>query len=190
MVTQYPTSVEAFMQSKWEGKVKSMIGTFNLLDDKEDLFQDIVTAMLEKNYLERWDESKGAYSTWLYMFVRNFLRKRFNHDFCQTGKKLAGAIRLDKNIDETPLSQLFAVEERDNLFIKELLAKFATEKFAANSTNQKDGVEYNRDVLTVCKLMLAGDSVKEVATKFGTSVQFIYTLLKRARKEIYECEGK
>ena len=183
-----PKNVVELIESEWYSKVKQAINKFHLREDNEDTMQDILTELMEKNYLIRWDETKSSFSTWLYTFVNNRLKKKWNHEHCQAETKLSQAIRLDRDMDETTVGVLFADTRVDYNHDAEMLVEtienvLSDARFAASSSNKYEGKVYQRDMKTVFHFLVEGKDVAEMATIFGTSPQFVYGLVRKLKKE-------
>ena len=58
--------------------------------------------------------------------------------------------------------------------------------YPAHSSNEFEGVVYQRDMRTVFSLLQQEYQPKEIAELFGTSVEFIYTLIRRMRPIIIQ----
>lgn len=97
---EHPRTVDALVNnSLWMGKIRTAVSRFDINEDTDDLVADVVCQMLSrtkdgKNYVERWEPKLGSYSNWIYTFVNNICRKKYNRLHSNTGKALryAGTI--------------------------------------------------------------------------------------------------
>lgn len=187
MSINYPNSVEEFLASDWSNRVKTAIESFHLHEDPEDTMQDILVALHKINYLARWDSTKGSFSGWLYTFVNNILRIKYNRSNTKGGRRIENAVSLDiESEDGDTFSDLIAdsnfVSPDWSLILEEIRSILSTDEFAPCSSNIFEGIEYFRSALTVFDLIVyKGFSVVDISTRFNTSPQFIYSLLKRIR---------
>lgn len=194
---QYPRNMQEFMDQGWDLNIKFRIGVFNLkdsLNNPEDLLQDILLALLQTNYISRYSQDKGSFKTYLYGFVDNFLKKKYNKENTRHGKFIVNAASLtvsspesDSDFDGT---EVFAelldagIDIEKEIKIKagvEEIRKELAECYDAKSTWVYKGVEYNRDPLTVFDLMMQGATVMDVSEILNVSRQFVYHLLKKIR---------
>ncbi|GAG64504.1 unnamed protein product, partial [marine sediment metagenome] len=97
----YPRTVEAFIESEWYSKVLTAIRSFHLKEDPLDTLQDILVLLHEKDYLARWDSNRGSFSGWLYMFVNNILRIKYNRSNTKGGHRIEGAYSIDAPFKES-----------------------------------------------------------------------------------------
>lgn len=191
MISQkYPTTIEAFAKSGWIKKLNTLVFKFHLNEPVEDTVQDILMKMIETDYLSTWEPSKGSYSNWVYTLALNHCRKYYRRSNTKGGKAIEGAAAIEadsKNdefipgvVRESTLGCADAFVE-SSIFIEELTELVST-KFTAHSSHEFDGVVYNREPGTVFKLIIHEDlDPKEVAERFGTSVEFVYSLIRKLR---------
>lgn len=189
----YPKSVAALVESPWYPKLKTLVANFKLNEPIEDTLGDIMLDMLQKKYLERWNPQSGSYSNWLYTFAANVCRKKYNRSNTRGGKAIEGAaaitytsatddltpgvfyeetLQVEDNTQEKTFDYASLCEEIDNILAQ----------YPAHSTNEFEGVVYERDMRTVFALMRQDFTPKEIAERFNTSIEFIYTLIRRMRK--------
>jgi len=195
---EYPRNMQEFIDQGWEKNIFYRISVFNLkdtLNNPEDLKQEILLSLLKTKYLERYDEDKGAFKGYLYAFVDNFLRKKYNKEHTRHGKYIVTAASLstlppDDGTDFDG-SEMYAdmMESNDaecddhvamSLLIQDIRRELS-ENFHASSSNVYNGVTYDRDPVTVFNLMLNGATVMDVANVLQVSRQFVYHLLKSIR---------
>jgi len=190
--SKYPKSVAALVESPWYPKLKTLVVNFKLNEPVEDTLGDILLDMLEKKYLERWNPQAGSYSNWLYTFAANICKKKYNRSNTRGGKAIerAASITYTSESDDLVPGVLFEetlqIEdgEPEKTFdfdslcdeIDRILAQYP-----AHSTNEFEGVEYARDMRTVFALIRQEYTPKEIAERFNTSIEFIYTLIRRMR---------
>jgi len=99
-----PRTVEELVQdSLWMGKIHTAVSRFQISETVEDVVADCLCQMLArqkagKNYIERWEPGLGSYSNWIYTFVNNVARKKYNREHSNTGI----ALRYAATIVETP----------------------------------------------------------------------------------------
>ena len=195
---QYPTNVHEFLDSKWFPKVMTAIKGFHLREEPLDTMQDILVALLEKGYLERWDSSKGSYSGWLYVFVNNILRCKYNRSMTKGGRAIEGAASLERPIKEEGGEVLACLITDKRIFqsdiyimVEEIQKVLSDPEFAAHSSyNNPNGTIYPRDMRTVFDLLiLQHNSIKDIAVKLHTSPQFIYSLVRKMRPLVKQVFG-
>jgi len=197
-ILSIPSSMTEFVQSPWYPKLFTLVKNFRLNDPVEDVVNDILLDMLEKGYIERWDSSMGSFSNWIYTFSGNVCKKKYNRSHTNGGTKIEYALSIENSPDsedsfrkgvvfEDMLEGNMVEDGGFNLFLGELREILTVYK--ASSSNVFDGIEYSRDSLTVLELLLKDYSVKEIAEAFGTSIEFIYILIRRIRSIIKRVYG-
>lgn len=193
---QYPKDIQEFMKNGWDTQVRYRIRAFNLrdiLNQQEELVQDIIVSLMETKYLDRYSLEKGPFTTYLYGFVDNFLKKRYNKENTRNGKKIVNSASIaisspDSNTEfdgsVVYLDLVLPLSNKNIEFDKEILLeeiRKELEKFKANSSVEYNGEMLDRDALTVFNLIIKDYSVIEIAKMLKTSRQFIYHLLKKIR---------
>ena len=190
--SQYPTTVEDLVKSPWYQKLKTLVKNFRLNEPLEDTLGDIFVAMLEKEYLSRWSPKAGSYSNWVYTFAANVCKKKYNRSNSKGGRAIEGAATLQStsNDNEDSVIGIFFEERLNaeqaddrgydyNLLVEEIEKILSA--YPAYSSNTHEGVTYQRDMKTVFSLLKDEFQPKEIAVLFDTSVEFIYTLIRRMR---------
>ena len=192
----YPRNVEELVRSSWYSRLKTLVSNFRLNEPIEDTLGDILLEMLEKKYLERWEPSAGSYSNWIYTFSANVCKKKYNRSNTKGGLAIEGASSIHSSAenDDMPIGVFFEetlkVESKDydeaeySLLCEELDRILSA--YPAHSSNVHEGIVYDRDMKTVFKLLRQEYQPKEIAELFGTSVEFIYTLIRRMRPIIIQ----
>lgn len=190
-----PKNIEDFIQNGWDKQILFRIRTFSLkdiLNNEEELVQDIVLALLETDYLTRYNPER-PFTTYLYGFVDNFLKKRYNKENTVNGKKIVNYAGIEMtppegdpefNGSKVYLDLLFADSSEDADFDMKLLLEEIREelkKYKANSSAIFNGIELQRDALTVFNLIMEDFSVIDIARMLDTSRQYIYHLIKKIR---------
>lgn len=186
-MAQFPSTVEELVHSIWYSKLKTLIRNFHLHEPEEDTLNDILLQMLEKKYLERWDANHGSFSNWLYTFASNICRKKYNRSNTLGGRAIENAASIVYAAsDDFQPSRCY--EERlatafPNFDYSVFVNQISTilQKYPAHSSNVVDGVEYKRDMQTAFLLLAKDFNVKEVSELFGTSSEFVYTLVRKMR---------
>lgn len=196
--SEYPKDIKEFVTQGWEQNIRFRIRAFNLkdsLNNPEDLVQDVLLALMETHYLDRYSPDKGSFKTYLYGFVDNLLKKRFNKENTRHGKFIVSAASLVIAAPESDAEfngrEVFAelldagIDDARTVEIHAAIAEIRKElkdNYVANSSFTYNGVEYQRDPLTVFDLLMEDYSVKEVSTMLDVSRQFIYHLMKKIRE--------
>lgn len=192
----YPTTVEELVKSGWYSKLKTLVSNFHLNEPVEDTLGDILLEMLEKDYLGRWNSKCGSYSNWLYTFSANVCKKKYNRSNSKGGRAIEGASSLQSSSENDDFTvgvffeETLNVDVEDNnsldynLLVEEINKILAA--YPAHSSNEYEGVVYPRDMKTVFNLLKEEYQPKEIAVLFGTSVEFIYTLIRRMRPLIIQ----
>ena len=93
-----PTNIQEFIEFGWNKKLRYKINSFHLndsLNNPEDLENDIILSLIETDYISRFDPERGAFSTYIYTFVDNFLKKRYNRENTKNGSRIVQAARLE-----------------------------------------------------------------------------------------------
>ena len=194
--TKIPATLEEFYTSGWANFVKLKISRYNLKDinnSVEDIFQDMMIQMSKYRYIETYDPNGRPFEVYLTVFVFNFMSKRYKKEYgSKYGQLIVSAKGLEEGLpDDLKDSGAKSVEylerlEDESACFADYTALVESIKsdlshFVAKSSVIHDGVKYDRDPLTVFKLLMEGDSVKEISEKFETSKQFIYLLLEKIR---------
>ena len=192
----FPTNMQEFLDQGWEKNIYYRISVFNLkdtLNNPEDLCQEIMLSLLKTKYLDRYDPEKGPFKAYLYGFVDNFLKKKYNKEHTRHGKYIVSAASLstlppdDAEFDGTEIFADLIPSDDDcemSVVMQALIDDIREElgkNFSASSSNVYKGKVYQRDPLTVFNLMLNGASVMDVANILDVSRQFVYYLLKNIR---------
>lgn len=196
---QYPRTMEEFLEQGWDARIKSRFLSWKFRDlnnNPEDMLQDILTQILETNYLDRYDPKKRVFEVYIFEFVSNFLKKRYQRENTRHGKYITSAASLvpsssdeenygrtgevymdNLNLYEEDIEESIAVK-----VAKENLLKFLEKAFTANSSiTLSDGTVINRDPATLFRYIDNDYTIKEVADLMGVSCQFIYTLRNKIR---------
>ena len=152
--------------------------------------------MLEKKYLERWVPSSGSFSNWIYTFAANLCKKKYNRSNTKGGIAIerASSIQVQSESENPPIGIFFedTLELESGDFDRVEYALLCDElnkvlaEYPAHSSNVHKGITYNRDMRTVFNLLREEYQPKEIAELFGTSVEFIYTLIRRMRPIIIQ----
>ena len=192
----YPKNMQEFLDQGWVKNIHYRISAFTLkdtLNNPDDLCQDILLSIMKTNYLDRYDPDKGPFKSYLYGFVDNFLKKKYNKEHTRHGKFIVAAASLstlppdDKEFDGTEVYADLIPSDDDcesHCEMRALIEDIRRElknNFTANSSNVFNGTVYARDPVTVFNLMLDGATVMDVATILNVSRQFVYFLLKTIR---------
>lgn len=195
----YPKTMDEFLEQGWDARIKSRFMSWkfrDLINNPDDMLQDILTQMLATKYLDRYDPQKRVFEVYIFEFVSNFLKKRYQRENTRHGKYITSAASLvassgdDENYGRTGevyMDNLNLYEEdiEDNIAVKvakENLLRYLEKAFTANSsTTLSDGTVICRDPATLFRYIENDFSVKEVAELMGVSCQFIYTLRNKIR---------
>ena len=192
----YPKTMQEFLDQGWLKHIHYRISAFTLkdsLNNPEDLSQEILLSLMKTNYLDRYDPEKGAFKAYLYGFVDNFLKKKYNKEHTRHGKFIVAAASLsqsptdDATFDGTEVYADLLPSDDDcetSVMYRALIdaiRKELSENFTASSSNVYNGKVYQRDPVTVFDLMLNGATVMDEATTLDVSRQFVYYLLKIIR---------
>ena len=192
----YPRNIQEFVDQGWDKFIQYRIAAFTLkdtLNNPEDLGQEILLSLLKTNYLDRYDPSRGAFKAYLFGFVDNFLKKKYNKEHTRYGRYIVSAASLsqspseDSTFDGTEVyADLLPSCEccEDRVMLQALIDTIRAElqdAFPPSSANVYQGKVYQRDPVTVFNLMIDGASVMDVATTLNVSRQFVYYLLKNIR---------
>ena len=173
---------ENFM-TEWDSRLEATIRGFKLKEDIEDVKQQLYLELLDKGYLDRYDDEKATISTWVYGFVKNSLRKKYhkgNRDFIYNGVSIMDDYDEDA-VGEALFLNIFATESTEDemdlkIIVDDILNILSKECYAAHSYSST-GIP--RDMKSVAMYFLEGYTPKEIAEMFETSVQFVYKLIKR-----------
>lgn len=191
-----PRTVEDLVRSIWYKRLRTLVSNFRLSEPIEDTLGDIVLELIEKDYLARWTPEAGSYSNWLYTFAGNICKKKYNRSHTRGGFAIENAASLSYTTSENEefgqgvvfeeylptdiVLSICAEESADYNILVEQIEKML-EKFPAHSQNVYEGVIYSRDMKTTFRLIREEYQPKEIAEFFGTSVEFVYTLIRRIR---------
>lgn len=199
----YPKTIEDFVKSPWSKKLKTLISNFKLNEPAEDVYNDIICELIEKDYLKRWNPKYGSYSNWIYTFASNICKKKYNRSNSKGGKAIEGARSITYSsgseeeftsgvlFEELLVLDTTAPSADADVAFNQMCALIERElsKFPANSTNEYEGKVYERDMKTVFNMLREGYSPKEIAERFATSVEFIYVLIRRMRPIVASIVG-
>jgi len=192
----YPRNMQEFIDQGWEKFIQYRIAAFTLkdtLNNPEDLGQEILLSLLKTQYLDRYVPERGAFKAYLFSFVDNFLKKKYNKEHTRYGRHIVAAASLsqtpteESSFDGTEVYADLLPSDEDcetSVMITvliEAIRKELAETFSASSANVYNGKVYQRDPVTVFNLMIKGASVMDVATTLNVSRQFVYYLLKNIR---------
>ena len=196
-VDLWPRTMQEFIDQGWERNIYYRISAFTLkdtLNNPEDLKQDILLSLIKTGYLDRYDVNKGTFKTYLYGFVDNFLKKKYNKEHTRHGKYIVSAASLStlppSDTSEFDGTEMFvdlmsSDDDCESSAVMQILIDSIREElkenFHSSSYNVYNGVVYQRDPLTVFNLMLEGATVMDVAMILDVSRQFVYYLLKNIR---------
>jgi hypothetical protein len=191
---EFPQTIEEFAASEWVEWIRRYIYMFHLRELVEDTVQDVLTSMATKNYVSRWDPSKGgSFSNWIFTFVRNMCLIKKKKSSSRGGTAIETAKSLEFSFDEGSMIRNTLVCEEDelpidhNLRMEELLTILGRSEYAASSSNTHEGKHYERDILTIFSLMVFDRlSAKQVAFVLDTTPQWIYLKLKKIRPLVRE----
>lgn len=199
-----PHNIQEFVDIGWVQHIRLRIRTFNLrdcLNREEDLVNDILISLMETKYLDRYDENKGSFVTFLYGYIDNFLRKRYNKEHTRYGQFIVNRASLEiSSSNESDLDftkcYLDLLLDKKSLDQDFGLSKAETSVYIQNMRDclqkrrdllEKQGLVGKKgDFLTVFDLLLQGKDTLEIATIMGTSRQFVYYLSKRMRQILQE----
>ena len=192
----YPRNMQEFIDQGWEKFIQYRIAAFTLkdtLNNPEDLSQEILLSLLKTQYLDRYVPERGAFKAYLFSFVDNFLKKKYNKEHTRYGRYIVSAASLsqtpaeDAPFDGTEVYADLLPSTEDcetSVMLRVLISairKELSESFTASSANVYNGKVYLRDPVTVFNLMIKGATVMDVATTLNVSRQFVYYLLKNIR---------
>jgi RNA polymerase sigma factor (sigma-70 family) len=196
-IQPYPKNIEEFFEMGFTQNIRFRINAFNLkdaLNNPEDLVSDVILALMETKYLDRYSPEKGSFKTYLYGFVDNLLKKRYNKENTRHGKFIVSAASLSTAPPESDAEfngrEVYAelldtgIDESKQVEVRCIIEAIKEELRAehkANSSYVHQGITYERDPATVFELMLKDMDTKEIAETLGVSTQFVYHLLKKVR---------
>lgn len=201
MQDEHPKTVEDFILSPWFRKIRTTIIGFHLREDPEDTMQDILLQLYKKGYLARYNVEKGSmFSTWIYTFVHNMLRCKWNRSHTRGGRAIEGAVSLyaitgQADSGQKPLVTMLPTRHFSvmdfNSKLEEVELILQHPKFKAHSYyTWPHGVTYARDMKTVFSLIAReGLGVAEIACLFDTSPTFVQGLVVKIRpivKHVFE----
>lgn len=197
-----PQTIEELLNQGWGERIYSRIRRFVLYDvcnNEDDLFQDIICLLLSTKYLERYNAEYNSFEAYLYIFVDNYLKRKFTRENTKNGKNIVTRSSLEISVPsddydyepgviflETLLDATATVDSMDfNLNLQALKKKLSL-KYKASSYVLYNGVEIPRDPTSVLQLLEADMTVAEIAEVFKTSKQFVYSLIKKVRELVPE----
>lgn len=192
-----PKNMQEFIEYGWDKYIIYRIFAFNLkdsLNNPEDLKQDILLALMSTNYLERYTKEKGSFKTYIFGFIDNFLKKRYNKENTRHGKFIVSAATLtmaapesdaDYSRNEIFAESLDSGEDLQRAVIVHTLVleirEYLKENYTANSYYTYEGVTYARDPLTVFDLLMQDYQVRDIAKILNVSKQFVYHLMSKIK---------
>ena len=190
-----PKNLEELYCSGWKDYILYHIRKYSLHDvnnSPEDLLQDIMVQMAEKNYLEKYDPEVSEFTVYLHTFIKNFMSRPYNKEHkTVNGYNIVNRLSLvitdpdlvDGVSDSGDVVSSEVLDNGDGDFTEYLCLKQALEK-DLNEIKSKSQIEYNgkvinRNPLTVYNMLQEGYDIKEIAEIFGVSKQFVYNLRKK-----------
>lgn len=186
-----PKNVEELYCSGWKEYLLYSIRKYSLKDvnnSPEDLLQDMILQLAEKQYIEKYDPSVSDFTVYLHTFVKNFMSKPYNREHHTVyGQGIVNASPIYPYADDSDDSSVAispdVLSSGEGDFTDYVCLVQSLEKDLAE-IKTKSKIEYNgktidRNPLTVYRLMREGYEVKDIAEMFGTSKQFVYTLRRK-----------
>lgn len=192
----YPKNLQEFIDQGWDKFIQYRISAFTLkdtLNNPEDLCQEILLSLIKTQYLDKYIPEKGAFKAYLFSFVDNFLKKKYNKEHTRHGRHIVSAASLSQVPSDEAVfdgTEVYADllpsadDSETSVMLRVLIDTIReelAESFTASSANVYKGKVYQRDPVTVFNLMITGATVMDVATTLNVSRQFVYYLLKNIR---------
>lgn len=159
----------------------------------EDIKNDIFLKLIKTNYVGKYDESKGAVSTYLYKFVNNHMKKVWRREnMTRAGKAFGKALSIENSpSDNVQFSEsgnkilfldLFKTSNMEDeyhrtIFVQRLMEELDRPKFSRFRSTGPTGLP--RSIKEVVKLILKGYTMPEIASKdlMDTSYTWVRTRL-------------
>ena len=177
-VTQYDRDLERILRSR------SFRWYWRHLPDEymEELKNEIYANLAEKGFFTGYDPSKGAFSTWLYAYIRTYFQsqKSVNKDILAQATSIEIQLDgekytlLDRYIPEPPADELDVEWDQIKTQVKACLQK-----------------KYKRfDAWGLFEEMQKGTKNKDLCQKLDYTVQTVRTLKASVLKDVRKCVAK
>lgn len=193
-----PRNMDEFIEQGWVQIVERRVRRKALKDvnnSPEDLAQDILLSLISTDYIQRFNPEFRTFEVYLYVFIDNYMKKKFQKENTRNGKGIVNRASLEISMPDSSeelrkdvvymesLQLSSTLEEESTLYMDEFIESVREElsQYKASSSVEYNGRTLQRDPVTVFDLMLEDYTVAEIAEMFDTSKQFIYNLLKKIR---------
>lgn len=166
-------------------------------EDLKELRQAVYTRVCERDYLRKYDASKGSFTSYLYWLIRTVVVNSFDMNTrnpLNMAKRIAeraSAVRPAEVADTLVLETYKA--KVDEQFERRMMAKDLADRFAAHLAKTSkpwgpavplpDGTLERRSLGLVYRLLRETLDVSEIAEVLQVSQQSVFGYLKRIRVE-------
>lgn len=206
-MASYPKTPQELFQSDWNAKIRSIVVKFRLNEPVEDTMGDIFMLLVKRDYLSKWNPALGgSFPTYIYKFVSNICLIKYHRSHTVGGLAIEGAFSImqgnidDENggssfvpgtIDEarlrfsdTPDTDSDASYDKLVQEIERILSNF---RYKEHSYGEWEGKQIPRSMLQVFRYIEQEDlDVKEIAERFQTSAEFVYSLIRKMQTVLRE----
>lgn len=200
----YPKTAEELFMSDWKEKIKFIIFNFHLNEPIEDTLGDVFYFMVKRDYLAKWNPALGgSFSTYIYKFVANLCCVKHHRSHTVGGLAIEGARRLvtttedDKGsyvpgtVDEERIGVVNNYDTSNEVsyayLVKSIEIILAKPRYKEHSYGEWKGEQIPRSMLQVFRYIEHEDlDVKEIAQRFQTSQEFVYSLVRKMQTVLRE----
>lgn len=200
----YPKTPEELFKSNWKEKIRFIIFNFHLNEPIEDTLGDVFYFMVKRDYLAKWNPALGgSFSTYIYKFVANLCCVKHHRSHTVGGLAIEGARRLVTTTEDDKGSYIPGTVDEERIYvvnnydtsnevsydylvqsIERILAK---PRYKEHSYGEWNGEQIPRSMLQVFRYIEREDlDVKEIAQRFQTSQEFVYSLVRKMQTVLRE----
>ena len=184
--------IDAYAKALIECKARELIGTYDVQDaDLQDIEQQLYLDLLER--LPKYNPRKGKITTFMQRVVErkiaNILRdlNAGKQILMQTAVSLHEIVGLDEFGDAVALSETIAADEHRGRMGKRL--RPPDEEMALNSELHALLKSLPDQLQRVCRLIMAGHSMTEIARREGMSRSTLYERVIGPLREAFQNAG-
>ncbi len=163
-------------------------------DDMEDLRQQILLRIHERNYLKKYNPSKGAFTTYLYWLIRSVVVNQFQSNERNPLNTAIPVVETSAFEGETPGALVLESfrDAVDDSFERIAQAKDLADRFEAHLSGFRpwgpaialpDGSMARRSLALVFRLMRQSLEAKEIAAALRCSPSSVFGYFKLIRLE-------
>ena len=200
----YPKTAEELFKSDWKEKIRFIIFNFHLNEPIEDTLGDVFYFMVKRDYLAKWNPALGgSFSTYIYKFVANLCCVKHHRSHTVGGLAIEGARRLVTTTEDAKGSYVPGTVDEERIdvvnnydtsnevsyayLVQSIERILAKPRYKEHSYGEWKGEQIPRSMLQVFRYIEREDlDVKEIAQRFQTSQEFVYSLVRKMQTVLRE----